>query len=35
VLTNKMQLVPRASAILKDSDVLVIIGKEEDIRKIK
>jgi trk system potassium uptake protein TrkA len=35
VLTNKMQLVPRASAIIKDSDVLVIIGKEEDIRKIK
>ena len=35
VLTNKMQLVPRASAIIKDSDVLVIIGKEDDIRRIK
>jgi trk system potassium uptake protein TrkA len=35
VLTNKMQLVPRASAIIKDSDVLVIIGREDDIRKIK
>jgi len=35
VLDNKMQLVPRASAVIKDSDVLVIIGKEEDIRKIK
>jgi trk system potassium uptake protein len=35
VLTSKMQLVPRASAIIKDSDVMVIIGKEEDIRKIK
>lgn len=35
VLANKMQLVPRASAILKDSDVLVIIGKEQDIRKVK
>ena len=35
VLTNKMQLVPRASAIIKDSDVLVIIGKEDDIRKIQ
>ena len=35
VLTNKMQLVPRASAIIKDSDVLVIIGKEDDIGKIK
>ena len=35
VLTGKMQLVPRASSVLKDSDVLVIIGREEDIRKIK
>lgn len=35
VLTNTMQLVPRASAILKDSDVLVIIGREEDISKVK
>ena len=35
VLTNKMQLVPQASTIIKDSDVLVIIGKEDDIRKIK
>jgi trk system potassium uptake protein TrkA len=35
VLTNKMQLVPRASAIIKDSDVLVIIGREDDIHKIK
>jgi trk system potassium uptake protein TrkA len=35
VLADKMQLVPRASSIIKDSDVLVIIGKEEDIHKIK
>ena len=35
VLTGKMQLVPRAGSVLKDSDVLVIIGREEDIRKIK
>jgi trk system potassium uptake protein TrkA len=35
VLADKLQLVPRASAVIKDSDVLVIIGKEEDIRKIK
>jgi trk system potassium uptake protein TrkA len=35
VLDNKMQLVPRASAVIKDSDVLVIIGREEDLRKIK
>ena len=35
VLTGKMQLVPRAGSVLKDSDVLVIIGREEDIQKIK
>jgi trk system potassium uptake protein TrkA len=35
VLTGRMQLVPRASAVLKDSDVLVIIGREEDIQKVK
>jgi len=35
VLANKMQLVPRATSVIKDSDVLVIIGKEEDIRKVK
>jgi len=35
VLADKLQLVPRASAVIKDSDVLVIIGKEDDIRKIK
>jgi len=35
VLSENMQLVPRASAIIKDSDVLVIIGREEDIQKIK
>jgi len=35
VLSESMQLVPRASAIIKDSDVLVIIGREEDIQKVK
>jgi len=35
VLLEKLQMVPRASSIIKDRDVLVIIGKEEDIRKIK
>jgi trk system potassium uptake protein len=35
VLADKMQLVPRASSVIKDSDVLVVIGKEEDIHKIK
>jgi len=35
VLTEQLQLVPRATSIIKDSDVLVVIGKEEDIRRIK
>lgn len=35
VLANKMQLVPQANSVLKDSDVLVIIGREEDILKVK
>jgi trk system potassium uptake protein len=35
VLTDSLQLVPRASFIIKDSDVLVVIGKEEDILKIE
>jgi trk system potassium uptake protein TrkA len=35
VLLEKLQMVPRASSIIKDSDVLVIIGREEDIGKVK
>jgi K+/H+ antiporter YhaU regulatory subunit KhtT len=35
VLLEKLQMVPRASSIIKDSDVLVIIGREDDIQKIK
>jgi trk system potassium uptake protein TrkA len=35
VLLEKLQMVPRASSVIKDSDVLVIIGREEDIQKIK
>jgi trk system potassium uptake protein TrkA len=35
VLTEKLQLVPQATSILKHSDVLVVIGKEEDIQKVK
>jgi trk system potassium uptake protein TrkA len=35
VLSESLQLVPRASSIIKDSDVLVIIGREEDIQKVK
>ncbi len=35
VLSDKLQLVPRASTVIKDSDVLVIIGREKDINRIK
>jgi trk system potassium uptake protein TrkA len=35
VLSDGLQLVPRASAIIKDSDVLVVIGREEDINHLK
>ena len=35
VLSESLQLVPRATSVIKDSDVLVIIGREEDIQKIK
>ena len=35
VLSESLQLVPRASSIIKDSDVLVVIGREEDIQKVK
>jgi trk system potassium uptake protein TrkA len=35
VLVEKLQMVPRAGSIIKDSDVLVIIGREEDIAKLK
>ena len=35
VLSESLQLVPRATSVIKDSDVLVIIGREEDIQKVK
>jgi len=35
VLTDQIQLVPRADFVIKDSDVLIVIGKEEDIQKIQ
>jgi trk system potassium uptake protein TrkA len=35
VLSDNLQLVPRASTVIKDSDVLVIIGREEDINRLK
>jgi len=35
VLTEKIQLVPKASAVIKDSDILVIIGRVEDIGRLR
>jgi trk system potassium uptake protein TrkA len=35
VLSDKVQLVPRADLVIKDSDILVVIGKEQDIQKIQ
>jgi trk system potassium uptake protein TrkA len=35
MLPERLTMVPRADFIIKDSDVLVVIGKEKDIQKIK
>ncbi len=35
VLSDRITLVPQASSVIKDSDILVVIGKEPDIKKIK
>ncbi len=35
VLPERIQMVPKADFVIKDSDILVVIGKEEDINKIK
>ena len=35
VLSDKIQLVPRADFVIKDSDILIVIGREEDIQKIQ
>jgi trk system potassium uptake protein TrkA len=34
-LPERLTMVPRADFVLKDTDVLVVIGKEEDIQRIK
>lgn len=34
-LTDHVQMVPSASFVIKDSDILVVIGNEEDIKKMK
>jgi trk system potassium uptake protein TrkA len=35
VLPERIRMVPRADFVIKDSDVLIVIGREEDIQKIK
>jgi trk system potassium uptake protein TrkA len=35
MMPERLTMVPRADFIIKDSDVLVVIGKEKDIQKIK
>ena len=35
VLSDKIQLVPPADFVIKDSDILIVIGKETDMRKIR
>lgn len=34
-LTDHLRMVPAASFIIKDSDVLIVIGREEDVQKLK
>ena len=35
MLPDRVRMIPKADFVIKDSDVLVVIGKEEDIQKIK
>jgi len=35
VLTDQIQMIPAADFVIKDSDILVVIGKEQDIQKLK
>ena len=35
VLSDKIQLVPPADFVIKDSDILIVIGKEADIQKVQ
>ena len=35
VLTDQIQMIPSADFVIKDSDILVVIGKEQDINKLK
>ena len=35
MLPERLTMVPRADFVIKDSDILVVIGKEQDIQKIE
>jgi trk system potassium uptake protein TrkA len=35
VLSDHVQLVPRPDFVIKDSDILIVIGKEQDIQKMQ
>jgi trk system potassium uptake protein TrkA len=35
MMPERLTMVPKADFVIKDSDVLVVIGKEKDIQKIK
>jgi trk system potassium uptake protein TrkA len=35
MLPDRLRMIPRADFVVKDSDILVVIGKEQDIEKIK
>ena len=35
MLPERLHMVPRSDFVIKDSDILVVIGKEQDIQKIK
>ena len=35
VLTDQIQMIPSADFLIKDSDILVVIGKEQDINRLK
>jgi trk system potassium uptake protein TrkA len=35
VLSDQVKMVPNAGFVIKDSDILVVIGKEKDIQKMK
>ncbi len=35
VLPERLTMVPRADFVIKDTDILVILGREKDIQKIR